>query len=117
MAAIVLSFRGETYRIPEERAFEIGERIEDIVTLAEILSWGNAPRFFKIARCFAEMLRFAGLKVTDREVHTEIMDQLKATGADGEVLAVRALEALVAVLMDGAPVAEGDAPAKKATAS
>lgn len=104
MRAIRLSYAGREYTIPAERAFEIGERVEDIATLSEIHSWAKAPKFFKIARCYAEMLRFAGCSVSDREVHAEMMAQIKKAGAGGgEMMAAQAVFALIAVLMDGAP--------------
>lgn len=122
MAGIVMTFRGREYRIPEERAFEVGEAIEDIVTLSELMSWGRDPKFHKIARCYGLMLRQAGAKVSDREVHTDIMDQIKAFGGEGgadgagSIVAAQAVAALIAVLMDGAP-AGGDAAPGKQTAS
>ena len=106
MASIKLIFRGSEYSIPDTKAFEVGERVEDIASLPEILSWLKKPRYYKMARCIGEMLRFAGAEVTDREVHTDLMDKFRA-GETGDHLA--ALFMLVSVLMDG--VVEGDAPA------
>lgn len=116
---IVLTWRGAEYRIPDERAFEAGERVEDVVTLGELMSWGNAPKFHKLARCFATLLRFAGCKVSDREVLADMMAQIKAGGAEGEQLvAAQAVASLVAVLMDGAPTdGAGDTTGGKTTAS
>jgi hypothetical protein len=116
---IVLNWRGAEYRIPDERAFEAGERLEDVVTLGELMAWGNAPKFHKLARCFATLLRFAGCKVSDREVLGDMMAQIKDGGAEGEQLvAAQAVASLIAVLMDGAPAsAGGEAPAGKTTAS
>jgi hypothetical protein len=124
MAGIVMNFREKEYRIPEEKAFAVGEEVEDIVSLSELMSWGKEPRFHKIARCYGVMLRAAGAKVSDREVHTDMMDQIKAFGAAGadaeavagSIVAAQAVGALIAVLMDGAP-AGGDAAPGKPTAS
>lgn len=106
MANIRLSFRGEEYVIPDKDAFAAGEAVEEIVTLAEIAQWGKKPKFRKLARCFGELLRFAGCKVSDAEVFTEIMGQVKRYDGNEDVVAVQALNALVEILMDGAP--EGD---------
>lgn len=120
---IVLNWRGAEYRIPDERAFEAGERLEDVVTLGELMSWGNAPKFHKLSRCFATLLRFAGCKVSDREVLADMMAQIKdlkgGERAEGEQLvAAQAVASLIAVLMDGAPSeSTGEAPAGKTTAS
>lgn len=115
MADIVLSFRGETYRVPDHRAFELGELVEDVVTLGQIPDLLANPKFFRIARCYGVMLRFAGCKVSDREVHEEMMAKLKSgePGA-GRMAAIEGLMAIGSVLMDGAPPSdgEGEAPGK-----
>lgn len=124
MAGIVMTFRGAEYRIPEDRAFAVGEEIEDIVTLPELIAFGTAPKFHKVARCYGVMLRHAGATVSDREVYAEMMGQIASVGAAGKagaeaakaVMATQAVAALIAVLMDGVPTG-GDAAPGKATAS
>lgn len=105
MADIKIIFGGEEYVIPESRAFEIGERVEEIATLPEILGWAKKPKFFKMARCVGEMLRAAGGRMTDKQVHAEMMKDFSA-GNPGAYFA--ALSSLIAVLMDGAPQGKGD---------
>ena len=126
MADIVLSFRGETYRIPESRAFELGAEVEEVVSLAEIAGWRAAPKFFKMARAFGVMLRFAGARVSDTEVTAEIdasilraIDQGSDGGEASEMFAVAALAQLQAVLFSGAPQGSDgkEAAPGKATAS
>lgn len=126
MAAIRMNWRGAAYVIPAHRAFEIGAEVEDIVTLGEIGTWGNRVPFFKVAKCYGAMLRFAGAKVTDAEVHGDIMASLGIAGkarVDGdpdpaEIAGMAAIQALVACLMGGAPQPEDEAEAPgKATAS
>lgn len=114
MTDIRIAYKGAEYVIPESRAFEIGEMVEDIAPLAEVLSWSKKPRFFKMARCLGAMLRFAGANVTDREVHTELMAQFLSKDAHATMSAVFAL---TNVLMDGVPRGNpgapgGDAPEK-----
>lgn len=121
MPAIRMKFRGADYVIPANRAFEIGAEVEEIVTLGEIGTWGNRVPFFKVARCYGAMLRFAGAKVTDGEVHGEIMGNLAAAGKaradDGttgaEIAAMAAVSALVTLLMGGAPQADEEEPASE----
>jgi hypothetical protein len=115
VSAIKLTWKGKEYRIPADKAFAVGEQVEDVVSLAEIGSWGVKPRFFKIARAFAVMLRFAGCKVSDGEVHEEITGSLlraSKTGAEGaeELFAVSAIRQLNAVLTMGMTEALGDEP-------
>lgn len=113
MREITLSWNGKDYTIPASKGFQIGEQIEEIVTLGDIATWAQRPRMFKLARCYATMLRFAGCRaVTDAQVFEAIM------GADGDAQAAsekaaQAMTALVEVLVGGAPIAtEGDAPGK-----
>lgn len=118
MADIVLIFRGEEYRIPDDKAFEVGGRVEEIVTIADLGLLAANPKFNVLARAMGVMLRFAGCKVSDREVHREMMRQIKSgkPGA-GREAALDAVFQLGAVLMDGAPTdgdGDGAAPEKDA---
>lgn len=124
MANLILKFRGKTYVVPETRAFELGAEVEEVVTLSEIASWGNNPRFFKIARAFGVMLRFAGARVSDTEVKDEIDASVAGAVAAGaaqmaakELFAAVAVQQLAAILFKGAPEETGDAAPGKATAS
>jgi len=111
MADIVLTFRGEEYVIPETRAFEIGERVEEVASLPEVLSWAKSPKFFKMARCIGVMLRAAGGRATDKEVHKQMMADFTAGNPTAYFAA---LASLVAVLMDGAPESKGGEPGEPA---
>jgi len=111
---LTLRFKGQDFTLPDSRAFEAGEAVEEIATLPEVISWSRRPKFIKLARCFAAVLEVAGCHATPQEVHSEMMAGFK-TGQPGAHLA--ALQALMAILMDGAPKAEGDDPGKQAAAS
>lgn len=124
---VVLRWKGQEYRIPENRAFEAGAELEEVVTLAELQSFGNRPKFFKIARAMGVLLRFAGAKVSDAEIKREIDASINRVVAQGdategeakEIYAVTAISQLVEVLFDGAAAADGgeDASPGETTAS
>lgn len=121
MRRIVLNFKGVEYVISENRAFEAGAEVEEIVTFAEMNSWGDKPRFFKLAMALGALLRFAGAKVSDAEVKREIDTSLLAVGggdeARGEYL-MGAIGQLQAILFDGAPEDDaGEAPGKAKASS
>lgn len=117
MPNIKLTWAGKDYTIPEKKAFEVGDEIEDVLTLYELAAMSEKPKFHKLARCFAIMLRCAGCKVSDRDVHSEMMRQVR-TGAGEEMVAANAVNALMAILLDGAPEAEGgEVSSEKAGAS
>lgn len=114
MPDIRITFKGEEYLIPDTRAFEIGERVEEIASLPEVLSWAQKPKFFKMARCIGTMLRASGGRLTDKDVHKQMMEDFQA----GNPYAYfSALSSLVAVLMDGAPQESGGADQEKTGAS
>lgn len=117
---ISLEWSGKSFTILESEAFAVGELVEDIITLGELPDLARRPKFHKIARVYGEMLRFAGAKVTNEEVLSAMMNQVKAAGggADGEqMIAGAAISALVEILMDGAPQDGDDTSEKKAPAS
>lgn len=99
MTDIRIEFRGKEYLIPETRAFAVGELVEDIATLPEVLDWLRRPRYFKMSRCIGAMLRFAGARVTDEDVHSELMAHL--TERQTETLAA-SIFMLTSILMRGA---------------
>ncbi|WP_395543277.1 hypothetical protein [Neotabrizicola sp. sgz301269] len=101
MAEVKITWKDAEYVIPDTRAFQIGERIEEIAPLGEILGWLHQPRFFKMARCLGEMLRFAGCKVSDQEVHAQLVGSM-GKADDGDNFA-GAVFALVDLLMGDAP--------------
>lgn len=123
MADIVLKWKGQEYRIPDARAFEAGAALEEVVTLSELQSFGVRPKFFTLARAMGVLLRFAGVKVSDREVKSEIDASISGAVSQGldetdvkEVFAVSAIQQLVAVLFDGAPK-DGDGEPGETSAS
>lgn len=114
MAEIKLIFRGDEFVIPESKAFAVGELVEDIATLPEVFSWMRTPRYFKMARCLGAMLRFAGSRATDEEIHAELMAQIAERR--GEDL-IGAIYTLTSVLMHGAPAAKSGDKTEKQDAS
>lgn len=118
MAAIELEWDGKTYTIAENEVFEVGELVEDIVTLVDLEAMVTSPKFYKLSRCFAVMLKHAGASVTADQIHKRIMAEMKAAGesAQAEFLA-GSIASLSAILMNGAPDIEAngdDAKKKKA---
>lgn len=114
MRAVNMQWRGKEYTIPATQAFQVGEQIEDIVTLAEISQWASKPKMFKLAKCYAIMLRFAGCKVADSVVFDDIMSAKE--DANGNLAAAQAIGALAELLTGGSPAADGE-PAEKTSAS
>jgi hypothetical protein len=119
VSAIVLTWKDQEYRIPAEKAFAVGEQVEDVVSLVELSAGAQKPKLFKIARAYGVMLRFAGCKVSDADVHREIVASL-LKGPQGEgaeqMFMASAFGQLMSVLTMGMTDAMGDAAAGEATA-
>ena len=119
MKAITIEWKGETLVIGESETFELGEQLEDITSLTELASMGENPKFHKLARCYSTMINFAGGHTTPREIHTEMMAQIKSGDNEGDLMIAEAISSLIGILMDGAPDMDGepDDDGKKKTAS
>lgn len=114
MKAIKLEWHGKSYTIAANEAFAVGEAVEDIITIGEIGELASRPKFRKISRVYGVMLRHAGARVTDEEVFSDMMGQVKGAGQDGkELLVASAMAALVEILMDGAPEGDDDGEKKQ----
>jgi hypothetical protein len=124
MAGITINWDGRDYKVPEDQAFELIEAIERHITLPELMLMigGGRPNFSALARPFHEMLKHAGVRNVPelielrRMLVAEGMQNLKAT-ATGEAQitgnAMRAIAAMVEILMDGAPDMEAKDEGKK----
>ncbi len=107
MKKIEIEWNGEEYIISENEAFELGERLEDIVTISELAQMAEKPKFRKLSRCYSEMLNFAGAHTTPQKVHKVMMNEIKGMDEDQKnMVATQAIMTLIEILMDGAP--EGD---------
>lgn len=104
---ITLEWKGDKFVIPDTEVFQVGEQIEEIVTLSDLHGMAENPRFRKLARCYAVMLRHAGARVSDQDVHSYMMDGLKGD-QEKSVMALNAITVLTEILMDGAPEMEAD---------
>lgn len=114
MKTIKIEWGGEKYTIREADAFELGEAIEDIMPLSALSTMAESPNFRRIARCYAEMLNFAGANVTPSEIHSEMMRQLKGASEVSRLeLITVAISTLMEILMDGAPEDADDGAAGK----
>lgn len=100
MREISIKFKGVTYTISENRAFQIGEQVEEIISLRDIATWQEKPRMFKLARAIGAMLRFAGAKAKDQEVLDELTTGDDASGAQSN--ATEAMSSLISLLTNGA---------------
>lgn len=74
---ITLTWRGKEYKIEARRVMGAIRRIEEHVTLSEMLraaSEGNI-KFGNVAAAYAALLNYAGARVTDEEVYSSMFDE------------------------------------------
>ena len=114
MKSIDIEWEGEHYTIPANKTFELGDRIEEVVTLTEISNMQNKPRLRKLAMAYAELLNFAGARVTPQDIFSKMMDGIKGLDEESttEILE-SAIGTLLEILMDGAPEGDGSDDGKK----
>ena len=74
---IRIGWGGKEYVIPADRVVSCIAQVEEVLTLHEILSMGEAQRvrLVPISRAYATVLRFAGCKLTDDEAYAGIFRQ------------------------------------------
>ena len=116
MKKIELSWMDEDFVIPEKEVFEVGEQIEEIVTLGQLSAMANNPRFHKLARCYSLMINHAGGNATPEKVYAVMMAQIK-TGSEKQLVAAAAINTLAEILMDGAPESDDDGDDEKKAVS
>ena len=74
---IALEWGGQTYLIPARMSLEAIARIEEVITMEELAHCvvRGAKPMLRVTRAFASVLRFAGAKVSDEEVYTDLFGQ------------------------------------------
>ena len=99
--AIEIEWDGETLVVPESKAFELAEEIEEIVPLGEFADVVNRMQARKISHCYSIMLNFVGVPVTKEQVFTKMSANVKPPEV-GIAAAFRdAIAGLAAVLTNG----------------
>jgi len=120
MKQITVAWGGKAYTVKEDQAFALGEEIEDIISLPQLAQMETYPKFIKLARCYAAVVNFAGGSADPEEVHAAMMAELKSGGKEAKASMLASIGgALIDMLMDGAPEADGEEeadPKKKAIA-
>jgi hypothetical protein len=125
MANLTINWDGKDYTVPEAQSFELIEAIEQHITLPELMMMigTGKPNFSALARPFHAMLVQAGVRNAPslldlrRMLVAEGMANARTQAVGGEQItgsAMRAIAAMIEILMDGAPDM-GGADAEKKT--
>lgn len=104
---IRLGWAGQEYVIPAHRVMGAIARVEDVITLAELMRAEGRQTLplAKVACAFGALLRYAGARVEDEAVY-QGMFAGDGTGRDAAVAAVTALLTMMvppATIQEGAP--------------
>jgi hypothetical protein len=124
MPNLTINWDGKDYVIPEDQAFDLIEAIEQHITLPELMMMIGAgkPNFSALARPFHAMLVHAGVRnppsLLDlrRMLVAEGMANARTQAVGGEQVtgsAMRAVAAMIEILMDGVPDMEATGHEKK----
>jgi hypothetical protein len=72
---IELVWEGKTLVIPQEQVFEVGIRVEEVLTMVELASYASSGRvpMFRLARAWSVILRHAGIRVSEEEVFVKML--------------------------------------------
>lgn len=68
---IILTWKGQDYTVKEADTMRLGAQVEDIITLQQLSNAQGLP-LFKASMALGCALRFAGCRVTDREIHDSL---------------------------------------------
>jgi hypothetical protein len=107
---VELEWAGKAYTIPANKVMGAIARIEDVMTLGELLAYverETAP-FGKIAAAYGAVLRYAGCKVSDEDVYRGIF--AAARPADTQSIVITSLTTLLAMMMPKQAAAEKESP-------
>lgn len=71
-----LKWKEKEYVIPENRVMRLIAKVEDVITLAELINYSerNTTPVAKVASAYGVMLRFAGARVEDEEIYSQFYD-------------------------------------------
>jgi hypothetical protein len=101
---VELAWGGKQYTLPSNKLMAVIMRIEDIITLPELVRAMqlNKPPMAKIASAYAEVLRYVGCDVKDEDVYAGLFD-----GTNGHVVAAQSVAGLLQLM---SPPADADIP-------
>lgn len=98
---IELTWKGTKYVVPSQHVMRAIARIEDHITLKELMEGlsNNAPKFSKIASAYASVLRFSGCPVEDQEVYEGMLCGADEKSDQGISVIAQALTGLLNMMM------------------
>lgn len=79
---ITLKWRDDEFVVPSNRVMGAIARVEEVVTLKELLDElndGGRIRMARLATAYATLLRYAGAGVTDEEIYADMFGRETAT--------------------------------------
>lgn len=77
---VVLTWKGREYNVPAEQVMMMIAKVEDILTLPELMNPKGRP-LAKISMAYGAALRHAGAKVTDEEIYSAMFQAGEQAGA------------------------------------
>lgn len=107
--SVTLIWRGTEYKVPADQVMMLIAKVEDILTLPELMNPKGRP-LAKISMAYGAALRHAGAKATDEEIYSAMF-----TAGEQASAATDAVNGLLMMMVP--PSAVKDVPVKKAEPS
>lgn len=104
---VTLTWRGEEYTVPADQIMQMIAKVEDILTLPELMNPKGRP-LAKISMAYGAALRHAGAKASDEEIYSAMFTAGEQAGA-----AAAAVQGLLMMMVPPSAV-ESKQPEKKA---
>lgn len=120
MQVIGIKWAGVEYTINEDEVFLACDAIEGVMTLGELAEALQDPskiRFARLAGAYAALLQEAGANVDRRDIHKAFRSEISLGAAGSMAKAREVIASLIAILMDGSELSQGDKEPKNVEGS
>jgi hypothetical protein len=109
-------WNGREYKIPPDQVMRLLAQIEDVVTMGDLYRYSvsGRPPLAKLATAYGLALRYAGANVSDEEIY---VGMFKSKGKELQTTVVRAIQALLSLMVPPAALQELETAAKNAGAA
>ena len=108
---VTLTWKGEDYTVSADQIMQMIAKVEDILTLPELMNPKGRP-LAKISMAYGAALRHAGARVTDEEIYSAMFTAGEQAGA-----AASAVQGLLIMMVPPSAVEQPEKKAKPSKAA
>ena len=106
MQDVTFNWKGTEYRVEAREVLPLIARVEDVITLGELVDASNTGKvpIAKLSKAFGVALRYAGAKVTDEEMYAGMFSGEKLSAVRMSIMALISMMVPPEALQDHEPV-------------